>query len=1008
MPRISKFKFFRKRKRPSTSGGSSGGSGTPPPPPDPSDQTLGWSGNDITARRTELQSGEAKIIFQNDLDWLDEILNRTAPTPGTKGNYYSVDATSLAEHLADISALEPEHASWTTAGVIFPTKINTKQKCVDLSIMVWRWSTWRGDRVDSTPRTSPEFIQLITSGNRTTFTDGDGTHPPHIWLFPCSITTATLYLIDKIYSLVTVDDRTALADAALHLLNVGMGDIPGFGSNYPQICGEEGWNNQSFSQMRFLGPPGMHTLLGKNVTDATGETNIATIETKFKNRTLEEVKVYNIDDVPAPGFHESSGTGYAGDNMGGLARLALWTSPILDWFESGLVEFISKCPEVLYKECLPHTFGTWPGRSVRYGTNGDTHSNLAELPMNIALLAAALNRLGYSTAAGQLKWLHQNSGIAYTDIGGAELPSDLLQDQFRVAWNWYIIMGKMADITAIPITSFSTAKSALGFRVWNNVLAGPGWAANPTAGILYYFASNEILYYGHAQLEWQTGKTVLWAYGGYVNCDSIGSGKSGFGYHGQQNSMPFILFNEAFFQANRSLSAHPLSANLSNANAAFEKCGERYADDPDNIKGGYVGFNNIRYASNVIPNDQWQIEVFAFIDKGFFVEFHKCTVVTPSTMRLLIPKITPTKPTFLDGSGEVRTHMGRWISDGGRTLEMTNDSGGSFSALHRGQTQTWPDAHNKAYISIRTTHDLEVQIRGYDPDYINGAQRDNLEHQVYGTIDDDKMGRGMREVRRGVASCYTTADVVNGVAANRRIYIETFLDDDQVSQPVTDADLAVTFTHLAYGNGSTLPTYRTKSSVDTTTTPKSVIVTADTTINIANKQNVSLTTGATELATDFQPAADPIANGVKVRRILGGWSIWACARQGFEPTRSEIFWCTQVTDSRAAASRAIVTQYEEADVTHIEAGTPVNIVVVIPRTHLSITNSALWLNGYDFLLHTLTVDVTCVGLIPGTTYNITSAVEGANRRITLASTGGSRVVNSEGRITFSVSAGNIV
>jgi hypothetical protein len=1009
MPRLSKFRFRRGKNRPRGEG-----SEPLPEPPVSGGMTLMYTDAELPTIRTQIQSGHTKPAFQLSLNHLGTVLARSAPTPPTKGNYYSEDSTILATFICDICALDPEHTSWASAGITFPTPINTRAKCATLAYNLWAYSTRIGDVTDSLGRTAKDLLSLMAAGNQTTFSDGDLTHPPHLWRHPSQRVSSIFYIIDKCWDVLTAPQRADLATAALHVLNVGLANLPGTGSLYPQITAESGWNNQSFSYHRALTATGIMTLLGRGITTPTEDENIAKIELRMRGRTREELNMYVRQGVGAPGLHESSGAGYAGDDMCGLSRIALWNRPIPGWDSIGLQQWMQTAPETMIREMLPGCWGVAPPLrpySIPYGTLSGGHSYLNELPPEEMMVLAALSRYGFMEEAGHFKWAFEQNNVSFTTYGTNTILAEVANtDRYKVAHHWYMLAGRMAEVESVPMTAFTTSKSSLGFRVWNNLFDAPSHSADPSR-ILYFFACPDSRYYGHAGIEWLVGKTQLWAYGGYVYRSTIGTGKSGFGNNGTQNAQPIILTNDRQVRTLANLAGHP-DTQCNNKASAFTEIGRKYADDPDHAEGGYVGYVSFFWHTNLVPANQNQTEVFSFMDEKFFVEFYRWSVTNPATYRLLIPKITPTKPTFLDGAGEVKTHPGRWVSDGGRTLELVNDSGGAFSAKHYNETQWWPDAHVKAIISWRATHALEIQVRGWDASYVKGAYRDGLDHQHEGTRIDERIGRNTRERVRGNAACFTRADVIGGVAANRRVYLSSYVDMNGTNQPVTaDVLAAYAVTRLYYGNGISTPTVVNISSIDTTTTPISLVVASNVSIPEGSPLNYSLLTSTqAELGAEVEPGvADPAQNAVNFRRIMGGWNIWACPPEGSAPTRNEIFCVTQVGDSRDGGFvAATVTQYDETDVTHVEIGAPGNLAVVVGRAHPSISNPAGWLAGYDFLLHRATCKVTCVNLAPGSAYQITSVAEGPNYRITLTPSGGARVVNSAGRITFNVSGGVIV
>jgi hypothetical protein len=1008
MPSIKKFRFRRGQMRPRRV--------VPEPPGEVMGVSIGWDpATELSAKRTELQTAAAdggqKELFQRCLTEMGTILTgSTPPTPPTKGNYFSQDAGFLCRLLADFACLQPEHSSWASAGITWPSVIDTAQKCADLSYNVWRYSTRTANLSDQ--KTPYEWTLGITTANSNAHGDSGPDQAPHVWRHPAQPTTATVYIWRKIRAMLNTTQRDDL-DAAILSYADAQEPLASISHAAPQIVNHTSWNNQAVSLTRWLGVPGLRTVLGFSGLSDAQAAIVAAAELKHRTRThLELSLLYMHGGASATGFHE--GTGYGEDNATGVARLALWTRTIDEWAETSLHDFLEGCAETFARETIPGTNNPW---TMNYGLVSGVHYRWGPntgIP-HWTLVMTAMQRLGMTEAAGHIKWMFEQHGVPFTDIGnGVTVPTEILESKYVTAFSDYLICGALGSIQSTELTALSTNASALGFRIWNNRFAAPSHQRNTAKNTLYFIGTPECDYDagGHAHMDDYTLNTALWTRGGYIWSLTAGMNKPGFGRNkSPQPGHPRVLHNDRPVTTFASTSAHPGMAGLSNA-STFRRVGYRYADDPDHPNGGYVGFCSVLDHANHIPSGKQTVEFFANPDKDLFIEFYRVQVAS-TAKTYLIRKVVPTLPTAVDGTF-TKMGFGVWKSDDTTTVQIVNDSGGMFQASHNGQTQTWPDAHAKAFVTISAASEVEVWLRGYDPEYQWAALRETLELQQLGR-DSSTFGRPSKSLRRGLAACYTTNDVVGGVAANRRIYLESVLDENGdpralIADDLTNPQPAA----ICFGNGTAAPTYRTITSVDTTTSPMSVVVSSNTSISQASKQNFDLlnqTATDAEFCIQVVGTVDDVANAERIRRIICGYSLWIMppldATQPID-YRTGLIAQTGDNDDTEFTSPATVTRIEGTGCTGFDVADPKNVIVVFNNTFPNLTSAPTV--GYAGFTTPTTDDreVTLTGLPPGDAYSFDLEASGSGYAITISASGGEFTVNNQGRVTFKIESGAIV
>jgi hypothetical protein len=1015
---------------------------TPPdedPPGDPGDYHIGYAS--AATERTRLQATDAaggeRERLQHYANWAVNVLlarrNGTSvlgvQDAPTEGNYYGEDAGTLASMFATFASLDPGHASWSGL-VTWPAAIDTAQENADLACAVLRYSTRirSGDNWSADGRTLLEkATQVLTSGNASTKADGP---VPHIWkAWPAQVYSWAPYVRPRLVGLASAGCLADIDAVLEQFADVGLGHITKASSDYPVLTEQEGWNNTSFSSWLLLTLPGLADILDLSVFDATQEAAVKTALNRFYLRTKEEFAVaYTTNGAPAPGFHEGTGSEYARDNLTGVSRLYLWTWPL-----TGLNDLVAGTwlrDSVAQKalEILPMQWGHTPPLkpfAVRWGIIPQGHSNFDDAASSWALFKAALNRAGYPTQAGQFQWMEEQFGVNFTTIPSttAKVPSAIYDNtgggnsQYQAAWYWPIVFGKLGGMVSTPITSISTAKGPMGYRVWNCVFSLPACAARPpTEATLVALNWSDVAYYGHTTNDTNRGWSLV-SRGGYVILPQLGHGKTGFGTHstggvrGRSQFIPWVdgaldytFSGSGGIIGNRTV--HPAFTNFSNA-SAWDRIATRYVDDPDNVNGGLVCDAVTMYATGVITTNGWQECVWVRPDDDVVVTFAKITPADPTNDVIVRQSVLPVQPGFENGTSS-KLALGTWRSTNATTMRVVNHSGAAatFSATDQdgasSNTQVWARAHVNALLHYRSADAFHVYWFGHDPAYPVGALRNNLEIPKPGR-DAAHWGRNTRSWRRCQNGAYTDG-------ASTRVYLTCVYDETGTPRAVIDADLpdSLAGQWFAQSQGGN-PGFRTIASVDRTTTPKSIIL-SGATVNwpIGTPRHFDL---LDDSSSQNELGYDIAGDGADVRRVMGA-GLLAIVPPGANPAKTELWEAIQLGDDDAPPTAATVTQSVETDVQTLlyQAGTT-RIAFTVGRSHITSLAGGSCLASTDYLIDTLEdVEADHAELCPGSAWTVTGAVEsGTKIRMTLSNSGGSFVVNSQGRLVVLVSeAGGVV
>lgn len=994
-----------------------------PPPPDPpgtSPYAVGWDiTNELTSTRDRLQ-GADEALFQVWINYIGAgtgytttgLLAQSAPTCGTEGNYYGQDAGQITMALADLYVLNPEHASWASAGVTWPTLINTQAKIETIANCVWMYSTRirTGGSWPSPSATDTLYDKTlgITTSNRTTRGDGP---TPHCWSdWPASVYHWAPYVYQRLSGTMSAGELTAMNAILRHMLTVGLADLAAAASDYPKLSDEEGWNNRSSCYWRFLTVPGLVATIQTGLWTSDEQDMLDSALNKFYLRTkLEYGTAYYRGG--RPGVHESSGSSYDRDNMVAAARLKLFVRPTSGYNDMIPNAWIQRYVEEKAKQILP---GTWDESAnfkpfaARYGIIPNGHETFSDAPPSLVLILALLNRLGYTTEAGQWLWLMEQFGVNFSTIGTCKVPTAVYgtsNAEYFLSWHWLIVMGSMCGITSTPIPDWDTSLAHLRYGLWNNFLAAPSHAAASSAleSSLVMAAYSDVKYYGHQSNDkWSLS---VWTRGGYVVIPQIGHGKTNFGTMstgGVRGNTRAMLWEDGIggdlggFYA--TLSAHPDLANLSNGDSSFAKISTRYAEDVDNVNGGYFA-HQVLVATGKVTT--WQEEFWSKLDDDLVVQFHRITPVDPTNDQIALQYVLPVAPDF-ETCTETKVGLGVWRCAGltNGAVRVVNDTAGSFTVEHANNSQAWPDAHGNSLIHVVSANAFDLYYYGYDSTYTYGALRNNLEIQLLGKTA-TQWNRNNRSWRRGRSCAYTDGP-------STRIYLNCVLDPEtQVSRAVTNDDLPDTLVGKGFAQSAGgAPGFRTINSVDRTTTPKSIIVSgAAFNWPIGSERHYDLLddgTSQNELWFDENGAT----NGDHVRRVMGHGQFVAVP-PGANPARTEMWTVMQLGSNDSPPTAATITQFTDADTNGIlvTVGSTRRVFAADP-THPSSTDSTTWdASTVDDVPTTSAFEFDRVNLRPGSAWSVACSLPGGGvSRMTLSNSGGAFVVNSSGRLTVAVTA----